>query len=632
MILLSTSKAGWSQALPRCDGLAWSNQGTSSVDSPKKAAGEPSAIDPLKLWQSIHGNTIVKTSPASMQGSTLGGEWSALGTSNLAPSIRSESYGRIILPRAPVSATGEYPVLTGRPASPKPGMWPGESNSVFRRITEEDQFAGSSTFKRSDATRFGVEVSKVGQPGLHSDSIRGLEPSFARFAKSIESTIPKATTASADWDRTLVAMRALPASMSTRLLEQTELAVPLDQLQLLKLSDVHLRVARARSMAETSVALLTIYPDEVVDELLFRRPTHSSMLNANSLLDEKRIAFQQERINLTKGYVRKAGLFRGGDPTVQSVGVGGQTPPGGLSGVPAGIPVRMNREQKCLTLSTAADRLLDPKSLRVGRDWDPIAFPDVGLLLKRKSGTGLSNIKICSFVRISKNELLTAAHCAAIETKKGEWQPMKFDSPEVEAIALIPNLSVEKKLPAQCFDTPSNCGFFVAKVVGQAQFPKEIKWSGVTPVPDISLIGATFKNSPEPTTPLSSAIEKKELTLAGYGLTNAGGGQYSGYLQVGWNRMPKELDEAVIAWDVLPANGNAGGCVGDSGGAVFAGSVAGPNDKRELVGLISFGHVPASVSGIDQCMASVTGIATRLKAHVPWICEKTSYLAKGCLP
>lgn len=324
-----------------------------------------------------------------------------------------------------------------------------------------------------------------------------------------------------------------------------------------------------------------------------------------------------------------------GQHTVDIVGPGEGAPPGSLGDVPPGMGVRIVNSDEgnwCKRPTVTSDFLLDPKSKMVGQNWDPIAFADVAMLLMRKTGSGAAGTSICTAVRVSSGHLLTAAHCLATKGQSAKWEKKNFDDAAFEAIALLPKLSTKAQKPEQCFDAPTTCGFHVAKVTGSGRFPTSINWVGDVPSPDIGLLTVLFPaaSGNAVTVAVGEEPNLQQLTLAGYGLTNAGGPTYSGYLQVGWQRRAAQLDGGVLVWAVDLDGGFAGACNGDSGGAIFDGVVSHKKDARRLAGLISYGYGASSVDGIERCLKMSNGVATRLSQHAKWICESTSGTALGC--
>ena len=330
-----------------------------------------------------------------------------------------------------------------------------------------------------------------------------------------------------------------------------------------------------------------------------------------------------------------------GNGTVQMVGVGEGVRPGGLGLVPSPQPVAfglLTGGEVCVRPAVKSDWKLDPASNKIRRAWDPKGFRDVGLLLWRTNdGKGkVSNPKICSFVRVGGPFAVTAAHCVIESGAGAQVRKRNYHSSGLEAVALLPRLDAVELNPEGCFDTPSQCGYFVSRLRTVPELPVGISWpsSAGGPSPDVALLTLPFEaNAPVATTGVTSgAAQADRLTLAGYGLANATGAYDWGSLLVGWQQHPPQLDATSLIWSVDVNNGSAGGCGGDSGGAVYEGDIAGlPNEVRVLGGIISSGELPQTgASEVGKCAASKKGRAARLDIHYSWLCKQSSNAVLGC--
>ncbi|URI07043.1 S1 family peptidase [Aquincola tertiaricarbonis] len=371
-------------------------------------------------------------------------------------------------------------------------------------------------------------------------------------------------------------------------------------------------------------ALFGVRLDQASNEMLLRLSDRKDVLSLGNHLD---------RVNFA---ARNKGWLKGRE-TVQIIAAGEAVQPGSLGEVPPGLPVRVvdaGDGKWCKRPTTTSDYRLDPERKTIGQNWDPIAFSDVAMLLFRKPGSGIAGISICTAIRISPNHLLTAAHCLATRSVDGKWVKRTFDGIAWEGVALLPSSSTGDQKPSECFEAPASCGFHVSRLGGRSAFPDDISWVGELPSPDIAMLQVDF---PADAGVASTAAVGKEpalrqLTLAGFGLTNAGGQTYSGYLQVGWQRQTPRIDRGVLIWSLDLGGGFAGACSGDSGGAVFDGSVASKSDVRRLVGVISFGYGMSTESGIERCLKMTTGGATEVSKHAKWICRESAGTALGCSP
>lgn len=456
-----------------------------------------------------------------------------------------------------------------------------------------------------------------------------------KWMREIKNKIPIVINANTDWQHAVAVLEGLPLKQKIRVLTSSRLTPETARLDLLSMADLQQRISMAKDLTD-ALKLEKVLKPSTGEELPYPQIKLRTPAELREFIMLPQIENQRVRYLYAQQNARMIGITKN-MAELQMVGPGKATQPGELREVPSGEAVRIDTNRngvRCFRSSQPSDLLLDPSTMHVRRSWDPAAFPDVGLLIKRPQGGDMSEVTLCSFVRISRTHILTAAHCVSREEDAQSWRALQLDDPEIEVIAIVPNFTVPVRDSRKCFDSPDKCGFFVTKLQGTGIFPdKEImRWGGVTPEPDIALIPAVFPSAPPPSTALASISNDKNLTLAGYGMTNLGGNmyEYAGDLQVGWNKMPNELDGAILVWDVNPQKGHAGACNGDSGGAVFAGSVAVPNDKRELIGLVSFGKGDLKKNGIDFCMTASTGVATRLREHLPWICNKLADKAIGC--
>ncbi len=270
--------------------------------------------------------------------------------------------------------------------------------------------------------------------------------------------------------------------------------------------------------------------------------------------------------------------------------------------------------------------------------WDPTGFRDVGMLLWReKSQAGQpGDSKLCSFVRLSANFAATAAHCV-ISSRAGEpIRQWPFGTKNVEAIALLPKLDGSKPSPVDCYDKPDSCGYFVLSLKATAILPDAISWpsNSVVPAPDLALLSLPFVGAPSVKSAISRTAVTDRITLAGYGRTDAKFNAFeSGTLLVGWQTKPPSLDSGELVWSVDIRNGEATGCNGDSGGAVFDGDLSGlPSEQPVLAGVISWAQDPKAAvqNAIDKCTSAPTGHAVRLDSHYAWLCKKSNNAIRGC--
>ncbi|BEU63469.1 hypothetical protein MAFF301524_32690 [Ralstonia pseudosolanacearum] len=329
------------------------------------------------------------------------------------------------------------------------------------------------------------------------------------------------------------------------------------------------------------------------------------------------------------------------DPNVAMVGVGVNGNAGGLANLPKPLPVvfALTKDNKrCLRPAQRSDYLLDPGSNRIHRVWDPEGFRDVGMLVWRTVGAPPDDLHLCSFVRVSRNLAVTAAHCV-VDSVAGQ-QPVharNLASADLDTIALLPRLDGSELRPLDCFTQPDNCGYFVARVQVPAELPHPITWvdKAAVPQPDIAMLTLPFgADAPEVGIRIAAKLEAQKLTLAGYGLTDVKSGAFErGSLLVGWQERPPSLESTTLVWSVDLRNGAATGCGGDSGGAVYDGDIAGaPGEVRTLGAIISTTG-PASSNAtteITKCEQAGYGRAARLDIHYAWLCGRSNGAIRGC--
>lgn len=324
----------------------------------------------------------------------------------------------------------------------------------------------------------------------------------------------------------------------------------------------------------------------------------------------------------------------------EMVGTGEGVRPGGLGLVPLPQPVALdsNAGALCVRPAIPSDYMLDPVTRKIKRAWDAKGFRDVGLLLWRISDVrgNVGKTNICSFVRVGGSFAVTAAHCV-IESGKGDAvRKRDFQNASVEALGLLPRLDAVDLNPQKCFDKPASCGYHVARLTTAPELPAGIAWpaSSQGPSPDVALLAIPFgPEAPVAITGVASGVTIADrLTLAGYGYANAAGEYGWGSLLVGWQRSSPLIEETNLVWSVDVNNGAAGGCGGDSGGAVYEGDIGGlKNETRVLRGVISSGELPQTgITEAEKCASSWKGRAARLDIHLGWICKQSNNIVLGC--
>lgn len=326
---------------------------------------------------------------------------------------------------------------------------------------------------------------------------------------------------------------------------------------------------------------------------------------------------------------------------VLMVGAGEPGKAGGLGNVPKPVPVafgKLDGGGACVRPAFRNDWMLEPSTNKIGRVWDPEGFRDVGLLVWRTNdGHGrVGSPSICSFVRVGGVYAVTAAHCVIDSGGGAPVRPRNFRLPGVEAVALLPRYETPEANPLDCFEKANACGFHVSRVQSPALLPDNVGWPSVSkwPEPDVALLSLPFPATvPVATTGVATGEPASErLTMAGYGLNEAVGSFKWGSLLVGWQQRPPHLDSTGLVWSVDVKNGAAGGCGGDSGGAVYDGDIAGlPKEVRKLAGVISSGEFSRTGgSDVARCATARSGRAARLDRLLPWLCKMSTNQILGC--
>jgi len=319
------------------------------------------------------------------------------------------------------------------------------------------------------------------------------------------------------------------------------------------------------------------------------------------------------------------------------VAPGSGTRPGGLDGVPQGVPVAFGVDaagNACVRPATDADWKLDSHTKQISRVWDPKGFRDVGMLVTfdPKAATPYS---FCTLTRIAKGFAVTAAHCV-VDSKPGEAIALHdFAASTLRSLVLTPRLDGTPPDIGRCFDHPQTCGYYVSAPQGRALLRQGTQWAAgaLGPAPDVALLAVAFDaGAPPPTTGVSARAAPGRLTIAGYGHTDATKVNTWGDLLVGWQQSTASIDEKELVWSVDVADGHAGACQGDSGGPVYQGDFAGlAGEAKRLGGIVSSG-VPAAGDALDadQCTHTGTNSAARLDTELAWICPAARGTIAGC--
>jgi hypothetical protein len=330
--------------------------------------------------------------------------------------------------------------------------------------------------------------------------------------------------------------------------------------------------------------------------------------------------------------------LQGLDQTKGMVAPGNGTRPGGLDGVPAGVPVAFGTDAAgnvCVRPATAADWKLDSHTRQISRVWDPKGFRDVGLLVTFHPLAATKPYDICTLTRIADGFAVTAAHCA-IDSNRGQAiAPHDFTASPLRTLILTPKLDAAKPNIGDCFDHPQACGYFVSRPLGRPVLRQGTQWpaGSLAPVPDVALLAVAFDaGAPPASTGLAAQAVPGRLTIAAYGHTDVTKVNTWGDLLVGWQQSIASVDEKELAWSVDVSDGHAGACEGDSGAPVYQGDFAGlPGETKRLGGVVS-SSVPATGDGPDPdgCARTGTNNAARLDTELAWICKAAGGSISGC--
>ena len=319
------------------------------------------------------------------------------------------------------------------------------------------------------------------------------------------------------------------------------------------------------------------------------------------------------------------------------VAPGGHTQPGGLDGVPQGVPVALGVDaagNACVRPASGADWKLDDHTKQIARVWDPKGFRDVALLVKFDPHAA-DRFKTCTLTRVAQGFAVTAAHCV-IDSEVG--QPIAlhdFASAAARTLVLTPRLDGTPTDILGCFDHPQACGYYVSNPLARATLRSGTQWPSGSdaPVPDVALLAVAFDpGAPTAISALAAQSGASRLTIAGYGHTDATRVHDWGDLLVGWQQTTTSVDDKELVWSVDIADGQAGVCAGDSGGPVYLGDFAGlPGEAKRIGAIVSTRALPGPADAKDaKCTRTGRNTAARLDTELAWVCAAGKGTILGC--
>jgi hypothetical protein len=273
--------------------------------------------------------------------------------------------------------------------------------------------------------------------------------------------------------------------------------------------------------------------------------------------------------------------------------------------------------------------------------FDPWGFRFVVLLHLRTDKDSL-----CTGTRVASDWILTALHCVGRVTRNsGTMEAIMDLASGGRGIVLAPTRETSGNDFRPCVDEGARllrpCAYRRGRIVDIRQPPQIHALNAQIGNPDVALLRVRWIDPDDlfddrkiaSLYAASYADLPSEVTLAGYGTSNAEGHSPGGQLLVGWHDRAA-LDYATrYAWTVFDAGTQSNICRGDSGGPVLAGRIFGRRSTAErplVVAVNSFVAPSGAMSGTVKDCLSGQGKAELMSPDIRgWICDTAPGVA-GC--
>ncbi len=273
--------------------------------------------------------------------------------------------------------------------------------------------------------------------------------------------------------------------------------------------------------------------------------------------------------------------------------------------------------------------------------FDPWGFRFVVLLHLRTEKDSL-----CTGTRVAGDWILTALHCVGrVVGGYGTMEAIMEIASGSRGMVLAPTRESSGKDFRPCVDEvarrPEPCAYRRGRIVDIRRPPQIRALNGQIGNPDVALLRVRWIDPDDPFDDrkiaslyaASYADLPSEVTLAGYGTSNAEGHNPGDRLLVGWHDRAALDYASRYAWTVFDAGTQSNICRGDSGGPVLAGRIFGQRSMAErplIVAVNSFVAPTGTMSGTVEDCLSGQGKAELISPDIRgWICDTAPGIA-GC--